>query len=69
MGWRSFKNFLLKNHETRRAHIFIKAFLYNVDSSLYKSSSGPQGLGGATIEKTIFILKKSSSSGPAGQFQ
>jgi hypothetical protein len=28
--------FLLKNHWARRAHIYMKAFWYNVDSNLFK---------------------------------
>jgi hypothetical protein len=31
---RSFKNLLLKKHWARRAHIYMKAFWYNVDLSL-----------------------------------
>jgi hypothetical protein len=47
----SFK-IILKNHLARRVGIYMKAFWYNVDSSLYKSWSS--GVGGATIGKTIF---------------
>jgi hypothetical protein len=36
-GVGSFKN--LKNHWARRAYIYMKAFWYNVDSSLFKSWS------------------------------
>jgi hypothetical protein len=56
----SFKNLLLQNHWARRAHIYMKAFWYNVDSSLYK----PWSLGverGHNREKPyfyVFTLKK-----------
>jgi hypothetical protein len=33
----SFKNPLLENRLVRKVHIYMKAFWYNVDSSLYKS--------------------------------
>ena len=41
----SFKNLLLQNHWARRAHIYMKAFWYNVDSSLYKPWSPGVGRG------------------------
>jgi hypothetical protein len=47
-------NFFLKNHKTRRAHIYRKAFWYNVDSSLYKSWLPGFGRG-HTTKKHIYI--------------
>jgi hypothetical protein len=41
----SFKNLLLQNHRARRAHIYMKAFWCNVDSSLYKPWSPGVGRG------------------------
>jgi hypothetical protein len=67
----SFKNLLLKNHGARRAHIYMKAFWYNVDSSLYKSWSLEVGIGHnrETTFTCVYIEKKSSTPEPAGQFQ
>jgi hypothetical protein len=50
------KNLFLKNPRARRAHIYMKALLYNVDSSFFKSWS----LGvrrGHSREKKIFFSR------------
>jgi hypothetical protein len=44
-GVGSFKNLLLTNHCARRAHIYMKAFWYNVDSILFKPWSPGVGRG------------------------
>jgi hypothetical protein len=50
----SFENLLLKNHCARRAHIYRKAFWYNVDSMLFKSWSPGVGMGHSRV-KHIYI--------------
>jgi hypothetical protein len=70
-GVGSFKNRLLKNHRTRKAHIYMKAFWYNVNSSLLKSLS-PGVRRGHNKENHIYMClycEKSSSPEPASQFQ
>jgi hypothetical protein len=52
----SFKN-LLKNHRASRAHIYMKAFWYNVDSNLFQSLSPGVGRG-HNRENHIYWKKK-----------
>jgi hypothetical protein len=71
-GVGSFENLLLKNHWARRAHIYLKSFWYNVDSSLYKSRSPGVGRGKNKenhIYTCLYWKKKSSPPEPASQFQ
>jgi hypothetical protein len=70
MGCGHSKN-LLKNHWTRRVHIYMTAFWYSVDLSLFKSWS-PEVERGHSRENHIYMClywKNSTSPKPAGQFQ
>jgi hypothetical protein len=49
-----FKNLLLKNHRAKGAHIYMRAFWYNVDSSLFKSWSPGVGRGHSRV-KHIYV--------------
>jgi hypothetical protein len=55
IGKEYFKNFLLKNHWSKGAEIYIKVFRHSTNTSLLKSSS-PE-LGGGTIRDIFYILK------------
>jgi hypothetical protein len=66
MGWDHLKIFLLRTTEPEEL-----IFTWKLSDIMYIqvcTNHSPQGSGGATIEKTISILKKSSPK-PAGQFQ
>jgi hypothetical protein len=70
MGWGHLKIFF-KNHRARRAHIYMKAFWYNVNSSLFKSWS-PGVRRGHNKKNHMYMClhwKQSSSPQPASQFQ